>query len=600
MCGIFGYTGKQEVVRKLINGLSRLEYRGYDSAGMAVLNNGIKLKKNVGNIASLESSLADLDMSGYCGVSHTRWATHGKANEQNAHPHLSNNKQIALVHNGIIDNYQKIKGILNEKGYEFQSETDTEVLVNYLEDCIGNSPGFPAAISKVLAQLSGSYAFAFIHKNCPGEIWAARSGAPLVVGIHGDDDYYISSDLHAFRNDCEEAIFMEDHHYVKLESGQKPIFYNFRGERSSFEVLKTEKLSEWDDSDHHSYDYITLKEIHEQPGVMRRLLLENDHFEEINKIDITSFRRIILLGCGTSLNAALLAKRFIEDAARIPVNVEQASEFKYSNPILFQDDLVIGISQSGETADTLQACYVARDKGIKVIGLTNSPFSTITRELDACIYLKAGKEIGVASTKAFTAQIMAFLQLAIMLKSAEGIDLPSPSELNLIPNYMEDILLRSPEIEELAAKYRHVEHFLFIGRGHSFPMAMEGALKLKELSYVHAEAYQAAELKHGPLALVDPSFPVFLLAGDKSNEEKNLASANEVKSRNGFVIAMLRDGETEIASVVDDIIRIPEMPDALVPLASSIPLQLFALYMAVLKGRNVDQPRNLAKSVTVE
>ena len=599
MCGIFGFTGSKEATGLLLEGLSRLEYRGYDSAGLAVLNGSIKLVKSVGNISALRETMKHNPTKGRCGIAHTRWATHGQPSELNAHPHLSNSGKIAIVHNGIIDNYQSLKSNLSNLNYTFYSDTDTEVLVNFLEYALAEERTVPRAIQRILLELKGSFAFAFILQEQPEVIWVGRSGAPLVIGRE-NNDFFVSSDLHAFRNECSSAIFLEDRHFAALCPGESPAIYNEKGQLSAYEVLQTNKLSAWDDTEHHSYDYVTLKEIHEQPGVMRRLLLDNEHFSDISDLDIFAYRRIVLLGCGTSLNAALLAKRYIEDAARIPVIVEQASEFKYSDPVLFDDDLVVGISQSGETADTLQACYLARDRGIKTIGLTNAPYSTITRELHGSIYLKAGKEIGVASTKAFTAQIMTFLQFAMKLNRSEQLKLPTPEQLHLIPNYMEDLLLRSPEIESLANKYKDVEHFLFIGRGHSFPMALEGALKLKELSYVHAEAYQAAELKHGPLALVDPSFPVFLLAGDKSNEHKNLASAHEVKSRNGYVIAMVRDGEEAIASVADDVIRIPEMPDALVPLASSIPLQLFALYMAILKGRNVDQPRNLAKSVTVE
>ncbi len=612
MCGIVGYIGERDCVRFIIDGLKRVEYRGYDSAGLMVFSgkdNSYDLKKKTGRIQELEKVISG-SLCGNIGIGHTRWATHGEPNDINSHPHVSNNGRIFIVHNGIIENYISLKKKLLKHGYTFYSETDTEILVNLIQFYYRNN--IEEAVKLALSEVKGTYGIGVFCLNEPDILIAARLGSPLLIGI-GNNENYFASDPASVLKDTAEVIYMEDGE-IALISKQKVIHKTL-----SDEIIKkeSETLSlELSDIEKSGYAHFMLKEIFEQPrtitDTMRgRLILEegaaklgglNQHPDVYNKL--LNAEKIFIVACGTSWHSALIGEYMLEEYARIPVEVEYASEFRYRDPIITPRTVVIAISQSGETADTLAAVKEAKRKGAATIGICNVVGSTISKETDAGVYLHAGPEIGVASTKAFTSQVIVLALITLDIARHKNMSFRQGykivKELKILPDIAGSILENADKIKEIAYKFRDAKNFLYLGRGYNFPVALEGALKLKEISYIHAEGYPAAEMKHGPIALIDKDMPVIFIAIKDSIYDKVVTNIKEVKARNGVVISIASHGDEEIENISDYVIRVPDTTNLLSPVLTVIPLQLLAYYMAVEKGFNVDMPRNLAKSVTVE
>jgi len=608
MCGIVGYIGDKIATPMLIEGLKRLEYRGYDSAGVAIMNGrGVETRRAAGKIARLESVIASDPPHGTLGIAHTRWATHGPPNEQNAHPHVSQNGKIAVVHNGIIENATSLKAGLEARGYVFKSDTDTEVLSHLIETAYAGN--LEAAVIEALRQVDGTYGIAVISSDEKDKIVAARKGSPLLVGI-GDGEYFVASDASAILSHTRQVVYLDDgdiavvtrdgYHVLDLDSviREKPVT------RIDWDLAQIERGG---------YPHFMLKEIFEQPttveNTMRGRLILEEGFSKlgglnISKEDLLAVDNIIITACGTSWHSALIGEMMIEELCRIPVEVEYASEFRYRNPIVTPRTLCIVISQSGETADTLAAMREAKRRGARTLGLVNQVGSTIAREDDGGIYLHAGPEIGVASTKAFTSQVVALALFTLKLARLKDLSVARgraiAQAMAKLPEQIQSILDRAEEIEQLAEEFKRATNFLYLGRGYNFPAALEGALKLKEISYIHAEGYPAAEMKHGPIALIDEMMPVVCIAPHDAVFDKITSNIQEVKARKGKVIAITTRDEPSLAGKIDYEFRIPETEDLLTPILASVPLQLLAYYIAVKRGCNVDQPRNLAKSVTVE
>ncbi len=608
MCGIVGYVGPKKARPILMSGLKRLEYRGYDSAGIALMtDSGLMLSRSVGKIKNLEAALGDKDFESCHGIAHTRWATHGEPNETNAHPHTDNKHEIALVHNGIIENYRALREFLTRKGVEFETQTDTEVLAHLI--AFSYTGDLTKAVRLALTQVEGTYGIAVVSAHHPGTIIAARMGSPLVIG-HGDHENLVASDVSAMLEHTNRVVYLEDGEIATVTADDYKI-------TTIQNVEITPSVSEigWslDEIEKGGYDHFMLKEIHEQPDTLRNAirgrLSHEDGIARLNGLnlqidELRDISRIILTACGTSWHAAMIGKYMIEEIARVPTEVEYASEFRYRSPIVDENTVLFGISQSGETADTLAAMREARNRGATVLGLVNVVGSTIARESDGGVYLHAGPEIGVASTKAFTAQVIVLSLVSNLLarmrqwSSQQGHEMVHAIEE--IPSKIEQILANEGPIKEIAELYHQANNFLYLGRGINFPVALEGALKLKEISYIHAEGYPAAEMKHGPIALIDENMPVVVIALEGPIYGKVMSNIAEVKARQGRVIAIATEGDTEIAERADHVIYIPKTFRLLTPLLSVIPLQLLAYHIAVMRGCHVDQPRNLAKSVTVE
>jgi glucosamine--fructose-6-phosphate aminotransferase (isomerizing) len=612
MCGIVGYIGDKNVYPILIQGLQRLEYRGYDSAGLAIYNGELNVFKCKGRVSDLEKHVSAEDVSGHIGIGHTRWATHGEPNDCNAHPHTSMNGDFVLVHNGIIENYAELKADLVKKRYTFQSDTDTEVLVNLIEYFYKNVDDANAeiAVRLALSKVVGAYGIVVICKNEKNQLIAARKGSPLVIGL-GRGEYFIASDATPIVNYTDSVIYLNDND-VAIITKDSLTLKTVENIPVAFKITKVDMTI--GDLEKGDFEHFMLKEIFEQPKTIEdtfRGRISPDHSEIIlgGLLDVfpklVNARRIIIIGCGTSWHAALVGEYLIEEYARIPVEVEYASEFRYRNPILNSEDVVIAISQSGETADTLAALRMAKEKGATILGICNVVGSSIARETDAGVYTHAGVEIGVASTKAFTAQVTVITLLALKLAKEKGmitlaLYLDLIKELAEIPEKVKSILVKHPHIKEVAAKYKDSINALYLGRGYLFPVALEGALKLKEISYIHAEGYAAGEMKHGPIALVDDNLPVIVVAAKDHYYEKIVSNIQEVKARKGNIIAVVTEGDDGLKNMVNDLFEIPKSHPAVSALLAIIPLQLFSYYIAVLRGCDVDQPRNLAKSVTVE
>ncbi|KYH04754.1 MULTISPECIES: glutamine--fructose-6-phosphate transaminase (isomerizing) [Chryseobacterium] len=617
MCGIVGYTGFQDAYEIVINGLRRLEYRGYDSAGIVLEgpDNKLEVEKTKGKVEDLVNISKELKGTSKIGMGHTRWATHGVPSDRNSHPHLSNNGKIAIVHNGIIENYDTIKTMLTEKGFTFKSETDTEVLVNLIQYFMDLNPDidFPTAVRYALNEVYGAYAITVLHEDYPGVLVVGRLGSPLAIGI-GDKEYFIASDASPFVEFTKEAIYLEEGHMatISLENGVDIRTIN---ENSKIEPEIQELKLSLEQIEKGGYEHFMLKEIFEQPksvhDTMRgRLLVDEgvikmagiwDHVEKFKNAN-----RIIIIACGTSWHAGLIGEYLIEEYARIPVEVEYASEFRYRNPIITDKDVVIAISQSGETADTMAALKLAKEKGAFIYGICNVVDSSIARITDAGSYTHAGPEIGVASTKAFTAQLTILTLIAFKLGKHNG-NLGNAefmsliAELDAIPKKIEEVLNTTHELTQNIAKdFVKATNFLYLGRGYNYPAALEGALKLKEISYIHAEGYPAAEMKHGPIALIDENMPIVIIAPRKGHYDKIVSNVQEIKARKGKIIAVVNKGDRQVSEMADYVIEIPETSECFSPIVASVPLQLLAYYIAVYRGANVDQPRNLAKSVTVE
>ncbi|MCB0570549.1 MAG: glutamine--fructose-6-phosphate transaminase (isomerizing) [Phaeodactylibacter sp.] len=613
MCGIVAYLGSQEAYPLLIKGLKRLEYRGYDSAGIAVLNGeGLKAYKRKGKVQELEDFIHSTPPLGKAGIGHTRWATHGIPNDINAHPHLSGNGKLALVHNGIIENYALLKAALEKEGHHFQSDTDTEVLAHLIEE-VQNRGQLPLeeAVRIALKRVVGAYAIVVISQDEPGKLVAARKASPLVIGI-GKQEFFLASDATPIIEHTRKVVYLNDEEIavVSLHDGMKVKTIQNEVQTPFIHELDMELES----LEKSGFDYFMLKEIYEQPTTIADSMRGRINVEENlvrlgglgNHIDkICQARRIIIVACGTSWHSGLIGEYLIEDLARIQVEVEYASEFRYRNPIITDEDVVIAISQSGETADTLAALELAKEKGATALGIVNVVGSSIARLTDAGAYIHAGPEIGVASTKAFTGQVALLTMLALVLAKKKGTINPDyfhrlVAELANIPNKVEKVLEYDAEIKYIAREIKDRHNALYLGRGCNFPVALEGALKLKEISYIHAEGYPAAEMKHGPIALIDEQMPVIVIATNKSAYDKIASNIQEVKARKGMVIAVVTERDKAISEMADFAIRIPDTEEPLTPLLSVIPLQLLSYYIAVMRGCNVDQPRNLAKSVTVE
>ena len=614
MCGIVAYTGYREAYPILIKGLHRLEYRGYDSAGIALLNseNEIALYKCHGKVSDLEKHVVGKDVSGNTGIGHTRWATHGEPNDENAHPHYSQNKDFALIHNGIIENYIILKKELINRGYVFQSNTDTEVLVHLIEEInINEVVSLPEAIRIALNQVVGTYAIVVVSKTNPNTLICARKGSPLVIGI-GKDEYFIASDGAPLVEYTRDVVYLNDEEIAVIEPSKKLDIFTTHNITSTPYIQQLEmSLNQLEKG---GFEHFMLKEIYEQSrsigdSMRGRLNIEKEVVSLGGIIEyedkMLRARRFIIVACGTSWHAGLVAEYIFEELVRIPVEVEYASEFRYRNPIINEDDVVIAISQSGETADTLAAIELAKSKGATVIGICNVVGSSIARATHAGSYTHAGPEIGVASTKAFTAQVAVLTLMALSLARKKGTLSKSRyqqiiTDLEAIPAKVEETLKSDPLTLDIAKIFQHVSNFLYLGRGVNFPVALEGALKLKEISYIHAEGYAAAEMKHGPIALIDNEMPVVVIATNKGTYDKVISNIQEVKARKGKIIAIVTKGDTSVKHLADYFIEIPETDELLVPLLATIPLQLLAYHIAVLRGCNVDMPRNLAKSVTVE
>jgi len=611
MCGIVGYIGKKDAYPILINGLKRLEYRGYDSAGIALIDGDSKIYKIQGKVSDLEAFVKDKDTSGTIGIAHTRWATHGEPNNVNAHPHMSENGHFILIHNGIIENYARLKKRLEDRGYSFKSETDTEVLVNLIEYIyLKGKVSVEIAVRLALTKVIGAYGVLVISKNEPEQLIAARNGSPLVIGIN-KDEYLFASDATPIVEYTKSVIYMNDGDFAIIKKGD----INVKTLKDEPLKPKVQKIDlDLEAIEKGGYEHFMLKEIFEQSKAIQDTFrgrisstLDNIYLGGLHEVidDLVNAKRIIMVGCGTSWHAGLVGEYLIEEYARIPVEVEYGSEFRYRNPVLYKDDILIAISQSGETADTLAAIHLAKEYGVKVLGICNVVGSSIPRETDAGVYTHAGPEIGVASTKAFTAQVTVLSMIAFLLGKKRGTIADNRfntiiKELNAIPEKIDNLLQSNDYILSIAKKFSQASNFLYLGRGNLFPVALEGALKLKEISYIHAEGYPAAEMKHGPIALIDENMPVVVIATKDKSYEKIASNIQEIKARSGIVIAIVTKGDTIIKSMSDYVIEVPECDEALAPLLTVVPLQLLSYHIAVLRGCNVDQPRNLAKSVTVE
>ncbi len=612
MCGIVAYIGKKQASPILLSGLHRLEYRGYDSAGIALLNGNLKVYKTRGKVSELDHLLEGVDVTASIGIAHTRWATHGEPNDINAHPHYSSSEKMALIHNGIIENYGVLKQELQQRGYVFRSDTDTEVLIYLIEDIMTKEKQpLAEALRIALTQVTGAYALVLISQDEPDLLLAARKGSPMVVGI-GENEFFIASDAAPIVEYTRQVVYPGEEEVisVSLAEGLKI--------RTINDIEKTPYVQSLEISlsalEKGGFDHFMLKEIYEQPRTVRDSMRGRLHMDQgiivLGGIQdylrkFMNARRIIIVGCGTSWHAGIVGEYLIEELAHIPVEVEYASEFRYRNPIVYEDDIVIAISQSGETADTLAAIEMAKTKGATIIGICNVVGSSIARASHAGSYTHAGPEIGVASTKAFTSQVTVLTLLAIMLAEKKGTISASRyyrmlHEFNSIPEKVERTLKCNDQVKEIARVFSKVTNALYLGRGINFPIALEGALKLKEISYIHAEGYPAAEMKHGPIALIDEEMPVVVIATKRGHYEKVVSNIMEVKARKGKIIAIVSEGDEQVRELADYCIEIPECDELLVPLLATIPLQLLSYHMALLRGCNVDQPRNLAKSVTVE
>lgn len=614
MCGIVGYIGHQDACPILLKGLRRLEYRGYDSAGVSMISNSGELNvfKAKGKVSDLENFLSGKDTSGTIGIAHTRWATHGIPCRENAHPHFSSSGTLSLIHNGIIENYASLKVKLIEKGFTFMSDTDTEVLVQLIEYYKNKyDSDLLTAMQRALKQVIGAYAIAVLDKSNPDEIIAARKSSPLAIGL-SEGEYFLASDATPLVEYTHKIVYLEDNEIAIINRNNGVNFITIQGEHVDHEINEID--IDLGAIEKGGYEHFMLKEIFEQPrcllDCMRGRISEDGTQIRLSSIidygdKIVNARRFIIVACGTSWHAGLIGKNLIENFCRIPVEVAYASEFRYSDPVLDHNDVVIAISQSGETADTLAAIELARERGAFVFGIVNSVGSSIARNTNTGAYIHVGPEIGVASTKAFTGQVTVLTMLALCLAqkretiSQEELEV-ALKELLLIPNKIEEILQANDKIASLSRTFTYAHNFIYLGRGYNFPVALEGALKLKEISYIHAEGYPAAEMKHGPIALIDAEMPVVVLATNKKLYEKVLSNIQEIKARQGKVIALVIEGDDTISRIADYVIELPETTDFLYPLLASIPLQLLAYHIAVCKGKDVDQPRNLAKSVTVE
>ncbi|MCB0400040.1 MAG: glutamine--fructose-6-phosphate transaminase (isomerizing) [Winogradskyella sp.] len=615
MCGIVGYIGHREAYPIIIKGLQRLEYRGYDSAGIALYDGtDIKLSKTKGKVSDLKERLEnEISTNGTLGIGHTRWATHGVPNDINSHPHYSNSGDLVIIHNGIIENYDALKKELIKRGYTFKSDTDTEVLVNLIEDVKKNeNTKLGKAVQIALNQVVGAYAIAVFDKKKPNEIVVAKLGSPLAIGI-GDDEFFIASDATPFIEFTKNAIYLEDEQMAIIRRHKEVKVRKIKNDALVDPYVQELQLN-LEQIEKGGYEHFMLKEIYEQPQAIRDTfrgrLLSNEALIKLAGIEdnmkkFLAADRIIVVACGTSWHAGLVAEYIFEDLARIPVEVEYASEFRYRNPVITEKDVVIAISQSGETADTLAAIKLAKSKGAFVFGVCNVVGSSIARETDAGAYTHAGPEIGVASTKAFTTQITVLTLIALRLARAKGTISSSEFrhhliELETIPNKVKEALESDGYVQTIADIYKDAKNFLYLGRGYNFPVALEGALKLKEISYIHAEGYPAAEMKHGPIALIDEHMPVVVIATKKGHYEKVVSNIQEIKSRKGKIIGIVTKGDESVKELADHVIEVPETIECLTPLLTTIPLQLLSYHIAVMLGKNVDQPRNLAKSVTVE
>ena len=615
MCGIVGYIGRRDAYPIVLKGLQRLEYRGYDSAGIALYDGAnLNVCKTKGKVLDLKNKMEAEGVSqGNIGIGHTRWATHGVPNDVNSHPHYSNSEDLVIIHNGIIENYDALKKELIKRGYTFKSDTDTEVLVNLIED-VKNKENVKLgkAVQIALNQTIGAYAIAVFDRNKPDEIVVARLGSPLAIGV-GEDEFFIASDASPFIEFTKNAIYLEDGEMAIVRLGREVKVREIKND-SSVDPYVQELQMNLEQIEKGGYDHFMLKEIYEQPNAIvdtyrGRMLVDKGIIRMAGVDDniekFTNAKRIIIVACGTSWHAGLVAEYIFEDIARIPVEVEYASEFRYRNPVIDKNDVVIAISQSGETADTMAAIKLAKEKGAFVFGVCNVVGSSISRETHAGAYTHAGPEIGVASTKAFTTQITVLSLIALKLAKAKG-EINNADfhyhlqELDLIPEKIKKALEANDHIKEVAKKYMNAANFLYLGRGFNFPVALEGALKLKEISYIHAEGYPAAEMKHGPIALIDEKMPVVVIATKKGHYEKVVSNIQEIKSREGRIIGIVTEGDEDVRSMANYVIEVPDTIEAFTPLLTTIPLQLLSYHIAVMLNKNVDQPRNLAKSVTVE
>ncbi len=611
MCGIVAYVGDKQAAPIIIKGLKRLEYRGYDSAGIALLNGKLNVYKKQGKVADLEQVLDGKTLNSTIGIGHTRWATHGEPNDVNAHPHYSGSKNLALIHNGIIENYESLKKELISRGHTFDSDTDSEVLIHLIEDIRDNNDcTLGRAVRLAMQQVIGAYAIVVMDKDAPSQLIAARKGSPLVIGV-GKGEFFLASDATPIIEYTNEVVYLDDYEIAVINEGELEV-------KSHKDVPKTPYIQtlemELESIEKGGYEHFMLKEIFEQSrsigDCLRGRIYPKDALIKLGGLrkhgnTIANANRIIIVACGTSWHAGLVAEYIFEELARIPVEVEYASEFRYRNPIINEGDVVFAISQSGETADTLAALELAKKKGAHIYGVCNVVGSSIARLTDAGVYTHAGPEIGVASTKAFTAQVTVLTLIALMIAkkrnslSDEAIKELS-RELESVPEKVAIALENAAEIEKISAVYKDAKNFLYLGRGYNFPVALEGALKLKEISYIHAEGYPAAEMKHGPIALIDEEMPVVVIATRDSSYDKVVSNIQEVKARKGKIIAVVTKGDALIPSMADHVIEVPDTHPVLMPLVSVIPLQFLSYYIAVMRGCNVDQPRNLAKSVTVE
>lgn len=612
MCGIVAYIGQKQAYPILIKGLQRLEYRGYDSSGVALLNENLNVYKKKGKVSDLMDFAQDKDLSATMGIGHTRWATHGKPDDTNAHPHISGNKRLVLVHNGIIENYATLKTALQRLGHTFQSETDTEVLVHLIEELQERENlSLDEAVRVALSKVVGAYAIVVMDREDSSKIVAARKASPLVVGI-GDNEFLLASDATPIVEHTKHVVYLNDEEIVTV---RRDGTFEIKTISNQVQDPFIQKLDlEIEALEKGGYDYFMLKEIHEQPktisDAMRGRLSADEGWIKLGGIDeydnrFTNAERLLIVACGTSWHAGLVAEYLFEELARIPVEVEYASEFRYRNPIITDKDVVIAISQSGETADTLAAIELAKERGALIYGIVNAVGSSIARMTDAGSYIHAGPEIGVASTKAFTGQVTLLTMMALSLGYKRGKLKKSDyqrliTEMEQIPQKVEQVMQVNAQIKYIAEEIKNSPNALYLGRGYNFPVALEGALKLKEISYIHAEGYPAAEMKHGPIALIDENMPCIIICTNKSAYEKIVSNIQEVKARKGIVIAIVTEGDTVIKDLADYTIEIPDTDDIFTPLLSVIPLQLLSYHIAVLRGCNVDQPRNLAKSVTVE
>lgn len=612
MCGIVAYVGERDATPIIIKGLKRLEYRGYDSAGIALLNHGLQVYKKKGKVSDLETYLEGKDLRGTAGIGHTRWATHGEPSDRNAHPHFSENKSMAIIHNGIVENYAVLKEDLIRKGHTFHSDTDSEVFIHFIEEVQSkNNCALEEAVRLALSKIVGAYAIVILCKDNPEQLIAARKGSPLVIGV-GVGEYYVASDATPIIEYTKEVVYLNDYEIAVIDKNKQLSIRNIEDQPTTPYIQSLDM--ELDSIEKGGYEHFMLKEIFEQPksirDCMRGRVLAAEGILKLGGINqylnkLTNAERIVFVACGTSWHAGLVAEYIFEDLARIPVEVEYASEFRYRNPVIKEGDVVFAISQSGETADTLAAIELAKSKGAIIIGVCNVVGSSIARATHEGAYLHAGPEIGVASTKAFTAQVSVLIMIAIIVAKNKGTITESKYmellyELDSIPAKVEKALKQNEKIKEIAAIFKDATNFLYLGRGCNFPVALEGALKLKEISYIHAEGYPAAEMKHGPIALIDQEMPVLFIATKDNSYEKIVSNIQEVRARKGRVIAIVTEGDKQIKDMAEFVIEVPATHELLDPLLSVIPLQLLSYHVAVMRGCNVDQPRNLAKSVTVE